>query len=84
VPFCLPNALAKFQSNIDDCVRAYIDDFAVCHLDDILIYSTNETEHNGHIQKVLERLREFALKLQGREVSIRSLSGRLPWECHQF
>jgi len=42
MPFGLSNALATFESYIDDCLRPYIDDFAVCYLNDILIYSTNK------------------------------------------
>jgi len=61
MPFGLTNAPATFQAYIDDCLRPYIDDFAVCYLDDILIYSTNEKEHEDHVQKVLERLRQFGL-----------------------
>jgi len=61
MPFGLTNAPATFQSYIDDCLRPYIDDFAVCYLDDILIYSTNEKEHEDHVRKVLQRLREFGL-----------------------
>ena len=61
MPFGLTNAPATFQAYIDDCLRPYIDDFAVCYLDDILIYSTNEEEHEEQVQKVLERLREFGL-----------------------
>jgi len=57
MPFGLTNAPATFQAYIDDCLRPYIDDFAVCYLDDILIYSTNEKEHEDHVKKVLERLR---------------------------
>jgi len=59
MPFGLTNAPATFQSYIDDCLWPYIDDFAVCYLDDILIYSTNEKEHEEHVRMVLERLREF-------------------------
>ena len=65
MPFGLTNARATFQVYIDDCLRPYINDFAVCYLDDILIYSTNEKEHNDHLQKVLDRLRQFGLDCKG-------------------
>jgi hypothetical protein len=61
MPFGLTNAPATFQAYIDDCLRPYIDDFTVCYLDDILIYSTNEKEHEDHVRKVLQRLQEFGL-----------------------
>jgi hypothetical protein len=61
MPFGLTNAPATFQSSIDDCLRFYIDDFAVCYLDDILINSENETEHDEDVRQVLRRLREFGL-----------------------
>jgi len=61
MPFGLTNAPSTFQAYIDDCLRPYIDDFAVCYLDDILIYSTNEEEHEEQVRKVLQRLREFGL-----------------------
>jgi hypothetical protein len=61
MPIGSKNAPATFQAYIDDCLRPYLDDFAVCYLDDILIYSTNEKEHEDHVQKVLERLRQFGL-----------------------
>jgi hypothetical protein len=61
MPFELTNAPATFQACIDDCLRPYIDDFTMCFLDDILIYSTNEKEHEDHVRKVLQRLPEFGL-----------------------
>ena len=61
MPFGLTNAPATFQAYIEDCLWPYIDDFAVCYIDDILIYSTNEEEHEEPVQIVLERLREFGL-----------------------
>jgi hypothetical protein len=59
--FGLINAPATFQSYIDDCLRPYIDDIAVCYLHDILIYSTNEKEHEAHLCQVLQRLKEFGI-----------------------
>jgi len=61
MPLGLTNAPATFQSYIDDCLRPYIDDFAVGYLDDILIYWTNEREHEEHVRQVLQRLKEFSL-----------------------
>jgi hypothetical protein len=57
----LTNAPATFQGYIDDCLRHSIDDFTVCCLDDILIYSTNEKEHEDHVRKVLQHLQELGL-----------------------
>ena len=59
MPFGWTNAPATFQAYIDDCLRPYIDNFAVCYLDNILIYSTNEEEHKEQLRKVLERLQDF-------------------------
>jgi len=64
MPFGLPHPPDTFQANIDDSLRPYINDFAVCYLDDLLIYSTNEKEHKDHIQNVLERLQLFGLCYQ--------------------
>jgi hypothetical protein len=61
MPFGLTNSPATFQSYIDDCLRPYITNFAVCYLDDILIYSTNEKEHVEHVCQVLQRLNEFSI-----------------------
>jgi len=61
MPFGLTNAAATFQSYIEDCLRPYIDDFAASYLDDILIYSTNEKEHEEQVRQVRQRLKEFGL-----------------------
>jgi len=59
--FGLTSAPATFQAYIDDCLRPYIDDFHVCYLDNILIYATNEREHEDHVWKVLQKLQGFGL-----------------------
>jgi hypothetical protein len=61
MPFGLTNAPATFQAYMDDCPRPYMDDFVVYYLDDILIYSEDPAQHEGHVTKVLERLREYGL-----------------------
>jgi hypothetical protein len=39
----------------------YLDKFMVVFIDDILIYSQNEQEHEEHLRKVLQRLRDCQL-----------------------
>jgi hypothetical protein len=38
-----------------------MDEFVVCYLDDILIYWEDPAQHEDHVRKVLERLREYGL-----------------------
>jgi hypothetical protein len=42
---------------MNDVLFDYLDDFYIAYLDDIMIYSKNELEHEEHICKVLHRLR---------------------------
>jgi hypothetical protein len=46
---------------MNDVLFDYLDDFCTAYLDDILIYSENELEHDEHVYKVLERLRKAGL-----------------------
>jgi hypothetical protein len=64
MPFGLTNAPATFQWYIDDCLWPFIDDFVVYYLSNILIYSTNEKEHEEHVHHVLQRLKQFGLYCQ--------------------
>jgi hypothetical protein len=54
--FGLTNTTATFQAYFDDGLRPFIDDFAGCYLENILIYSTEEPEHEEQVRSVLERL----------------------------
>jgi hypothetical protein len=46
---------------MNDVFREILDDFVVCYLDDILVFSKNEEEHISHVQLVLEKLRTARL-----------------------
>jgi len=61
MPFYLINPPARFQSAIDVCLGPYIDNFAVCYLHDILIYSTNEKEHEESVCQLPLCLSPFSL-----------------------
>ncbi|EKD03262.1 retrotransposon nucleocapsid protein [Trichosporon asahii var. asahii CBS 8904] len=58
MPFGLTNAPASFQHLMNHIFRDMLDISVIVYLDDILIFSQNETEHRGHVREVLRRLRE--------------------------
>lgn len=58
MPFGLCNAPATFQKSMNTVLGAYLDDFVVVYLDDILIFSKTKEEHEQHVRQVLQRLRE--------------------------
>jgi hypothetical protein len=55
--FGLTNAPAYFMYLMNSVFMDYLDKFVVVFIDDILIYSQNEQEHEEHFRKVLQRLR---------------------------
>jgi hypothetical protein len=61
MPFGLTNAPAVFQHLMNDVFREFLNDFVVCYLDDILVFSKNEEEHINHVRLVLEKLRTVGL-----------------------
>ena len=62
MPFGLCNGPASFQNYINDTLHKYLNDFCTVYLDDILIYSDNEAEHEIHVKRVLQKLEEAGLQ----------------------
>lgn len=56
MPFGLTNGPAMYQRFINNVLFNYLDDFYTVYLDDILIYSENELDHQEHVYKVLLQL----------------------------
>ncbi|WVZ75700.1 hypothetical protein U9M48_023735 [Paspalum notatum var. saurae] len=59
--FGLTNAPAFFMYMMNSVFMNELDKFLVVFIDDILIYSKNEEEHEEHLRIVLTRLREHKL-----------------------
>ena len=55
--FALINAPAVFMDLMNIVFKDFLDTFAIVFIDDILIYSKTETEHDEHLHKGLETLR---------------------------
>jgi hypothetical protein len=55
--FGLMNAPVYFMYLMNKVFMEYLDKFVVVFLDDILVYSKTEEEHEEHLRLVLEKLR---------------------------
>ena len=60
-PFGLTNAPAAFMDLMHRVFQPYLDQFVVVFMDDILIYSQSEREHEDHLRIVLQLLRDHQL-----------------------
>ena len=74
--FGLTNAPAYFMYLMNHVFMEYLDKFMVVFIDDILVYSKNEEEHEEHLSLVLQKLREHQLyaKLSKCEFWLREVS----------
>jgi hypothetical protein len=59
--FRLTNAPACFMYLMNKVFMEYLDKFVVVFIDDILIFSKNEEEHDEHLHLILQKLRENQL-----------------------
>jgi hypothetical protein len=62
--FGLTNAPAYFMYLMNKVFMEYLDKFMVVFIDDILIFSKNEEEHDEHLRLVLKKLRENQLYIK--------------------
>nr|GFB20731.1 putative reverse transcriptase domain-containing protein [Tanacetum cinerariifolium] len=58
MPFGLTNAPTVFMDLMNRVSKPYLDKFVIVFIDDILIYSKNEKEHEEHLKAILGLLKE--------------------------
>ncbi|ACV74337.1 putative polyprotein [Pelargonium vein banding virus] len=69
MPFGLKNAPSVFQRKMDDCFKG-TEAFIAVYIDDILVFSKNEEEHQKHLQKFLEIVEKEGLVLSPTKMKI--------------
>ncbi|QRW20379.1 Retrotransposable element Tf2 protein [Rhizoctonia solani] len=58
MPFGLTNAPAVFQDMMNEIFQDLLDVYVIIYLDNILVFSLNERDHEAHVQEVLKRLQD--------------------------
>ncbi|XP_075489656.1 uncharacterized protein LOC142528494 [Primulina tabacum] len=76
IPFGLTNAPAAFMDLMNRVLKPFLYQFIVVFIDDILVYSPDETSHEEHLHLALQTLRENKLyaKFSKCEFWLRSVS----------
>ena len=65
--FKLTNTSATFQKLINYVLYDHLNEFVIMYLNDILIYSENEKNHEKHMKKVLRKLQEKKLYFKSKK-----------------
>ncbi|GKE78405.1 putative reverse transcriptase domain-containing protein [Tanacetum coccineum] len=88
MPFGLTNAPAVFMDLMNRVCEPYLDEFIIIFIDDILIYSKDEKEHEEHLKAILELLKKEKLGIHVDPAKIESIkdwaSPKTPMEIRQF
>ncbi len=74
MPFGLTNALATLMDLTNRVFQPYLDRFLVVFIDDILVYSRSDMEHEEHLRIMLQLLRELYAKLKKCEFWLREVT----------
>nr|GEW05547.1 putative reverse transcriptase domain-containing protein [Tanacetum cinerariifolium] len=88
MPFGITNAHVVFMGLMNRICEPYLDKFIIIFIDDILIYSKDEKEHEEHLTAILELLKEKKLGIHVDLAKIESIkdwaSPKTPMEIRQF
>lgn len=82
MPFGIRNAPGSFQRTVEVILVTVKGQFQLVYLEDTVIFSHTTEEHIQHIREVLTLLKNTAVNLKLRKVSIPHLNHRLYGTCY--
>ena len=59
--FDLINVFANFMNYIHETLKKYLNLFVIMYVNDILIFSLNQNEHDKHVRSILKKLRQYRM-----------------------
>lgn len=77
LPFGIKSAPEVFQKVISQMVLGI--EGAEAILDDILVWESNQEEHDARLKTVLERAMEYNLKLSAEKCEFRKIGSHIRW-----
>nr|GEV50975.1 putative reverse transcriptase domain-containing protein [Tanacetum cinerariifolium] len=80
MPFGQTNAPAVFIDLMNRVCKPYLDKFVIVFIDDILIYSKDEKEHEEHLKVILELLKKEELILKNHQTNDQAYSKEVKFE----
>ena len=81
VPFRVTNSRTIIMCLLNNVLRPYLDKVLLIFVDDILVYSQNEKEHDNHLRFFLQLPKEHNFLCQSQQVRVLSYSGSLLGSC---
>ena len=82
IPSGLTNAPTTFMCLMNNIFIQYLEKFVVAFIDDILVYSKIEEEHDEHLQIVLQTLRKHKIYRKFRQMWLLSKRNKIFRACH--